>query len=391
MSRNGGVASIRRANAEDAGPILDLLAFYERPRSYFEPFYLSDPSYRPEHSWVADQDGRLVAHLRIFDRSIRVGGVGLRIAGVGNVITAPDQRGHGYAGQLLRAMLGVIPAEGFAYSLLRAYQPALYERHGWAPLDQELTRAQLPPLSAGSAAIVPFTDDDLPEVMRLYEETNAERTGPTIRSPEYWRAQLRWLQEDRGDFLIARADDGALAGYVRSRSGPDATEILELGVGSGDPEVGRALLSAAATRGGGRIRGHLPPSLRTVFQPGEREIVGEFGLMGRVMDLAALAATLGPVWLERLRSSGSRGGSFRLSTAAAGRTEVRVSASGIQVDTQTTDGDVAPLLDERAFAHLLFRGFDGAASGLIGAQPNSSLLRVLFPEQDFVIWRTDAF
>jgi hypothetical protein len=243
-------------------------------------------------------------------------------------------------------MLGVIPAEGFAYSLLRAYQPALYERHGWGPLDQELTRAELPPLSAGSATIAPFTDDDLPEVMRLYEETNAERTGPTIRSPEYWRAQLRWLQEDRGDFLIARADDGALAGYVRSRSGPDDTEILELGVRSGDPEVGRALLSAAVTRGGGRMRGHLPPSLRTVFQSDEREIVGEFGLMGRVMDLAALAATLGPAWLERLRSSGSRGGSFRFSTAA-GRTEVRVSASGIQVDTQT-DGDVAPLLDERA-------------------------------------------
>jgi len=80
MSRNEGVANIRRANAEDVGPILDLLAFYERPRSYFEPFYLSDPNYRPEHSWVADQDGRLVAHLRIFDRSIRVGGVGLRIA-----------------------------------------------------------------------------------------------------------------------------------------------------------------------------------------------------------------------------------------------------------------------------------------------------------------------
>jgi hypothetical protein len=52
---------------------------------------------------------------------------------------------------------------------------------------------------------------------------------------------------------------------------------------------------------------------------------------------------------------------------------------------------VAPLLDERAFVHLLFRGFDGSASDFIGAQPNSSLLQVLFPEQDFVIWRADAF
>ena len=109
-------ATIRRASAEDVEPILDLLAFYERPRSYFEPFYLSDPSYRPEHSWVADQDGRLVAHLRIFDRSVRVGGVGLRIAGVGNVITAPEYRGHGYAGQLLRAIPGEGPTNPFFMS-----------------------------------------------------------------------------------------------------------------------------------------------------------------------------------------------------------------------------------------------------------------------------------
>src|SRR5215210_2263528 len=241
-------------------------------------------------------------------------------------------------------MLGAVPDKGFTYSLLRAYQPVLYERHGWAPLDQELTRAELPPVDAGSISIAPFTEDDLPEVMRLYEETNAERTGPTIRSPRYWRAQLQWLQEDRDGFLVARSDDGVLVGYVRSRTKPNVTEILELGVEAGDLEVGRALLSAAAARGGGRIQGHLPPSLiRTLFRPDEREVAGEFGLMGRVMDLVALAATLEPVWLERMRSSGARGGSFRLSTDA-GHAEVRVSASGIRVGTQT-DGDAAPLLD----------------------------------------------
>lgn len=380
-------ATIRRASAEDVESILDLLAYYEQPRSYFEPFYLKDPSYRPEHSWVAEEGGRLLAHLRVFDRSIRVGGVGLRTAGVGNVITDPDQRGHGYAGRLLRAMLDTIPAEGFAYSLLRAYQPTLYERHGWVSIDEELIRAELPPFSVSSATIAAFTDDDLPETMRLYEETNVELTGPTIRSPEYWRAQLQWLQEDRDGFLVARTDE-TLAGYVRSRSGLDTTEILELGVRPGDLEVGRALLSAAAARGGGRIQGHLPSSLRPLFQPSEREMAGEFGLMGRVIDLATLVAALEPAWLQRVRSSGSRGGSFWLSTDTS-RAEVRVSASGIQVGTQE-DGEVAPLLNERTFAHLLFHGLDETAVHL-GVQADSDLLRVLFPEQDFVIWRADAF
>jgi predicted N-acetyltransferase YhbS len=136
MSRSKESATIRRARTEDVEPILDLLAHYERPRSYFEPFYLKDPSYRPDLSWVVEEDGRLVAHIRVFDREIRVGGTELRVAALGNLITAPDQRGRGHAGRLLEAILAEIPGEGFPYSLLRAYQPVLYERHGWATIDQ---------------------------------------------------------------------------------------------------------------------------------------------------------------------------------------------------------------------------------------------------------------
>ena len=389
MSVSEGAAVIRRGRSDDVGPILDLLSHFERPRSYFEPFYLKDPSYRPEHSWVAEQGGRLLAHLRVFDREILVAGERLRVAAIGNVITAPDQRGRGHAGQLLDAMLKEIPAEGFAYSLLRAYQPVLYERHGWVPVGEEVVRAAPPPFDPPSVTIEPFADHDLPEVMRLYELTNAGRTGPTIRSPEYWHGQLKWLEEDRDGFLVARSEDGALAGYIRSRTREDATEILELSIGAGDDEVGRTLLSAVAGRRGRRIRGNLPPSLRGLLLPTERQVVEEFGLMGRVIDLEAVAAALEPVWMRRIRTSGNGDDSFRLSTSA-GTAEVRVSALGIRVDRQETER-VAFSVDERAFAHLLFRGFDGAADERVCTVPNPSLLQALFPEQDFVVWRADVF
>lgn len=389
MSRSEGAAIVRRARANDVDPILDLLAFYERPRSYFEPFYLNDPTYRPEHSWVVEEDGRFLAHLRVFDRMVRVGGTGLRVAAIGNVITAPDQRGRGHAGRLLEAMLQELPTEGFAYSLLRAYQPTLYERYGWAPMEEELVQAELRPFDPGSVAIAPYTAAELPEVMRLYEETNAQRTGPTIRSPEYWRGQLEWLEEDRDGFLVARREDATLVGYVRSRARQDAAEILELGLRAGDDAVGRALLSAVAVRCGHRVRGKLPPSLRTLLRPGEAQIVKESGLMGRVIDLEALAATLKPVWLGRVRASGSRGGSFRLWTSA-GTAEASVNASELRLDWQETE-KAAISLNEGLLAHLLFLGFGGAADERIGANQDPSLLRVLFPKQDFVVWPADAF
>lgn len=218
-------AAVRRARPGEVDQILDLPAFYDRPRSYFEPFYLKDATYRPEHSWVAEREGRLLAHLRVFDREVRVGGSKSRVAAVGNVITAPDQRGRGHAGRLLEAMLTEIPEEGFAYSLLRAYQPTLYGRHGWVPIAEEVVRVELP--APGSVSTEPFGGHDLPEVMRLYEETNAARTGPTVRSPEYWRGQFEWLEEDRDGFWSLGAKtgrwpdtSGAAPGKTSSRSTP---------------------------------------------------------------------------------------------------------------------------------------------------------------------------
>src|SRR5437588_10957111 len=137
--------TIRRGTPEDIESILDLLTEYGLPRSYFEPFYLNDASYRPEHSWVVERNGRLLSHLRIYDRWIRVGRAKLHIAGVGNVITARGARGRGYSGQIMRAMLPVLNQERYAYSLLWTHIPHLYGRYGWVPIEQELVRAVLPP------------------------------------------------------------------------------------------------------------------------------------------------------------------------------------------------------------------------------------------------------
>jgi hypothetical protein len=105
--------------------------------------------------------------------------------------------------------------------------------------------------------------------------------------------------------------------------------------------------------------------------------------MGRILDLPALATALEPTWLRRMRKSGGRDGTFQLATSV-GSAEVRMNAKEIR--TIQGIGDPANALDERVFAHLLFRGFDEDAEARIGVGQDLSLLRTLFPEQDFVIW-----
>jgi predicted acetyltransferase len=382
--------AIRRGTPEDVGPILDLLTEYGRPRSYFEPFYLRDSSYRPEHSWVVEHNGRLASHLRVYDRWIRISQATLHIAGIGNVITAEHARGQGYAGKLMQAMLPVLQQEGYAYSLLWTHLPDLYGRYGWVPIEQELLWAVLPPLVLGPLMVRAFQPPDLPRIMRIYEAANAERTGTLMRTPEYWREQPGWLHEHQDNFLVAHTNaEAAPVGYVRSRRMENAVEILELGFEGDSLGIGRTLLATVSMGCDGQLQGQFPPSLRTIFLPGEYGIVPDPGLMGRVINLAELLHVLEPLWRERVRKAGVREGAFFLSTSA-GPAAVQVTEGQLQIDLLSDAAEVS-LLDERELAHLLFHGFDERAYHVLGKRRDSPFLQVLFPEQDFVIWQADAF
>jgi len=382
--------TIRRCTSKDIEPILELLTEYGLPRSYFEPFYLNDSSYRPEQSWVVEQHGQLLSHLRIYDRWIRISRAKLHIAGVGNVITAREARGHGYAGKIMRAMLPALQQEGYAYSLLWTHLPDLYGRYGWVLIEQDLLRAVLPPPASDIICVTPFQHDDLPAVMRLYEAANAERTGTTIRTPEYWREQPEWLHEHQNGFQVARPNaEAAPVGYVRSRMMENAVDILELGFEGDNIDIGRPLLATIAMQRDGQLQGLFPPSLRTVFLPDEYGIVPEPGLMGRAINLAELMHVLEPLWRERIQEAGIREGVLSLLTSA-GRAEVQVTNGHLLVKVQGVARE-APHLNEREFAHLLFHGFDERAHHHFGKRPDASFLRVLFPEQDLVIWQSDAF
>lgn len=382
--------TIRRGTSKDIEPILDLLTEYGLPRSYFEPFYLNDSSYHPEQSWVVEQDSQLVSHLRIYDRWIRISRAKVHIAGVGNVITALNARGHGYAGKIMHVMLPILEQEGYAYSLLWTHIPDLYGRYGWALIEQDLLRAVLPPPALETVRVTAFQRDDLPAIIRLYEAANAERTGTTIRTPEYWREQPEWLHEHQDGFMVARPSaEAAPVGYVRSRTMQNAVDILELGFEGDSIEIGRALLTTLAMQRDGQLQGLFPPSLRTIFLPGEFGVVPEPGLMGRAINLAELMHVLESLWRERVQDAGIREGILCLSTSA-GRAVIQVTNGHLQVNVQSV-AEEAPHLNEREFAHLLFHGFDARAQRHFGKRPDSSFLQVLFPEQDFVIWQSDAF
>ena len=59
--------------ARDIDRVLDLLTHHDQPRAVLEPWYEHDPAYGPELSSLEETNGRLVAHLRIYPRQLRLG------------------------------------------------------------------------------------------------------------------------------------------------------------------------------------------------------------------------------------------------------------------------------------------------------------------------------
>jgi len=386
--REAPAGVVRRARRDELAAILDLLTEYDLPRSVFEPWYLHDPSYRPEQSWVVEESSRLVAHVRVFDRWLRIGGASIRIAGIGNVITAVAARGRGHAGRLLQTAVDALRADGYAYSLLWTHLPELYVRYGWAPIAHPVIEARLIAPPETGLTVAPATAADMAAIHRLYDETNAGRTGSTIRSPAYWQAQRAWLDERPEDLLAARDGDAALRGYVRCRSLGNVTELLEVGVRPQDRGVGMALLTAAALPAGGRLRAHLPPSLAPLLAAAAETTSHERGLMGRVISIPTLLQALSTAWSERLRDAQHQGGLLYLE-GAAGRAAIRCSPAGVQLVSEAGAGP--PGLDESELAQLLFHGAGKLGKQAAGTAESRSLLHALFPPQDFVIWEADTF
>ena len=384
VASNPGGLVIRTARADDIDRVLDLLTHYDQPRAGFEPWYEHDPAYRPEQSWLAETNGRLVAHLRIYPRQLRLGGGGtMRVAGIGNVITAREARGQGHADRLLRAAVSAAAGAGYAYSLLWTHLPQLYSRHGYGEAPEEILHA-VTGLPSVNACVRPADDAELPVVAALQNRFDADRSGPAVRDLAFWRGSRNWL----GDDVLVSDRSGSVAGYIRRRVERDHVNVLELGVATDDLHLGRVLLAAAAEPRQGRLRATLPPSLRRALDPWQPAILDSPGLMGRPLSIAALAGALSSNWSSRLRAVRDPRDVVVPIVLPGGLVSLRISTKGVRAMREPA---AAPPLHPGGLTALVLRGCDARTVLLLGDRADLDDLSAIAPAQDFVLWPTDAF
>jgi N-acetylglutamate synthase-like GNAT family acetyltransferase len=368
---------IRQATSSDVDAILDLLTHYELPRAAFEPYYAVDSTYRPEHSWVAEERGRLLAHLRIYERRMRLLGGVVRMGGIGNVVTHRDARGRGIAHALLDRVCEHLDAQ-YAVSLLWTHAPALYSAHGWqrVPDDGLVVRSQ--PTAHPAPRTRRGDDRDIDDALRLEERAN--RAGTMVRTRTHWLEQRAWLHEDTSRFLVCCAG-GALRGYLRVRRAKNGLDVLELGFMPRDQEVALQLLSSVSPPAQ-RLRLAAPPSVRTALMQWDvlESLPGH--MMLRLCSPRVFVEDLGETLRKRI---GKRSARVTLRAGAAAFA-LEVKPSG--VTSSPAAGDSA--LGAERTAHLILRGCSAQNPELAG-RPDRHALVTLFPEQDTVVWPSDRF
>jgi predicted N-acetyltransferase YhbS len=320
-------ATFRAARRRELPATYDLLerCFPEAPRSLFVQQTEHDATFRLRHGRVAEVDGRVVAYVRIFSRTMLVRGVPVAAGGIGSVATHPDARRGGMASALLRDAIDVMRRDGMAVSFLFTGNPGFYERLGYRVVLQPWVEAD-----GAEAAALPLpslytvrslADRDLTRLLAIYRSATAGATGSIVRTRRSWRDAAGWLGEAAGDGLVAERN-GVPVAYLRSRCPTFGHQIVEAEHLHNHDEALVSLLAAAgslAASHGERVvalvpAGHtletvmrtLPSSTRTTDVP--------FPMMMSVLSLDALLGALLPYLGSR--AAGHRGPAFRLGLRA---------------------------------------------------------------------------
>jgi predicted acetyltransferase len=198
--------------------------------------------------------------------------------------------------------------------------PKFYERFGYEfcfPLDMRdspvfVDLGQLSPEDS-ALSVRPYRETDLPALVALYDEENADRTGSLARTPEYWEWLLQGLAASGRikyeDIWLVESPGQQPVGYAMLHPGPlDQLEIWEAAAPNGD--VAAALLNLAASRarreGRSRVDLKLPLDHRLTqhaLTRGAYLSAYSCGIYARLLDLPGLFEALRPELERRLRRS----------------------------------------------------------------------------------------
>ena len=215
---------ISAARPDELDQIVRLVsAAFSLPLGAARAIFFSDPYLDLENKRVLRIGGEVVSCLTLVETKCWIGQGTARMAGIAGVVTAPEQRGRGYAARLLNSTLQTLRERKFAFSALVPAQADYYRRFGWeyaALSNRYLTAPTHLPNYPEARFVRAAVPDDLPALARIYDAQSKEKTLHCLRDPKRWN-YLHQFVKHRDVFTGASGVEGYLLYEYRTAPLPE--------------------------------------------------------------------------------------------------------------------------------------------------------------------------
>lgn len=349
------------------------------------------------------ENGEEASRLWVFVKRMRIGSANVRIGGIGGVGTKQEHRLKGYASRIMDESTALMQDKNYDLGFLYGIQD-FYHRFGYGVAFADVTLyAKTADLLRAKASLPAraMKRADGPEVARLYNRLNADRTGTAVR-PASWQYFERSAGFQRpGRAVLTHNGRGAITGYATCSVREDRFVVSEIGGRShADFETLAAALGRRARRAGiDTVAFHLPeddPFADFCARYGCRMEIHHprnAGPMARTIHLKPLMEKLVPEFTRRLEASGlAWRGALTLETDI-GTVGLRINGTSVAV-TPGRDR-LRAAIPQMLLTQLVlgYRSAEDVARDQGVSIPKQALpvLSALFPRHPAYMWWSDRF
>jgi GNAT superfamily N-acetyltransferase len=235
---------------------------------------------------------RPVAHAMLHGVEIRARACGVRVGLIGNVYTAPEWRGRGFARRCVEACVAAARVRGFPVVMLWSERHELYAQLGFSPCGHErrisLGRSAIAQARVGDAAqdVGAVRSSDFPALESLY----ASKPVHVFRAPG---SLSRLARAPEVALLVARSGRGEAIAYAACGRGDDLRGVIH--EWAGDASGVLACIDALHEQCAARLllaSAEAEPAAERLIAAGAASTPTPLAL-ARVLDEQALARAIG--------------------------------------------------------------------------------------------------
>jgi len=257
-------------------------------------------------------DGTPIAHIRVADRTMRLGAAMVRVGGIGDVCTHPFHRKRGLMRRLFAHVVEFMREEEYDLSMLWGIEK-FYDKFGFSTALSDET-CQIPRRQVARRK-APYRGrrarrTDAKAIERLFKADLAIRDGAMERPGNLWLKQA--VREKLCRILVD--DKGRPRAYYRARPDGDAFILSEVSLGRKPDEAAIVsviadMVRVAKSREKLNLRFELPPEHpigQFCVADGcqiRRHIGHRGGSMARITNLETLCERMAPEWHRLLAAS----------------------------------------------------------------------------------------